>query len=139
MPSFFIPSLSSLVVFTRFGVWVPELLVQGTLEVAIILFSNFKTSAKPRCFRRLMDCAGVFYTVTIGSWGWRDCLTNHGRICKSIDARVGGSRASSSYSTIEFANTERLPSPSTLRKVGLPLNLDWTLTPLDRLLHSAVL
>ena len=38
--------------------------------------------------------------------------------------------------SIKSATTQRLPSPSTLRTVGLPLNRDWTLTPLDHLLRS---
>ncbi|KAF8817072.1 hypothetical protein BYT27DRAFT_7204880 [Phlegmacium glaucopus] len=38
--------------------------------------------------------------------------------------------------SIKSAITQRLPSPSTLQKVGLPLNRDWTLTPLDHLLRS---
>ena len=38
--------------------------------------------------------------------------------------------------SIKSVTTQRLPSPSTLRKVGLPLLRDWTLTPLDHLLRS---
>jgi hypothetical protein len=38
--------------------------------------------------------------------------------------------------SIKSATTQRLPSPSALRNVGLPLNRDWTLTPLDHLLRS---
>ena len=38
--------------------------------------------------------------------------------------------------SIKSATTQRLSSPSTARKVGLPLTRDWTLTPLDHLLRS---
>ena len=38
--------------------------------------------------------------------------------------------------SIKSATTQRLPSPSALGKVGLPLNRDWSLTPLDHLLRS---
>ena len=38
--------------------------------------------------------------------------------------------------SIKSATTQRLPSPSALGKVGLPLNRDWPLTPLDHLLRS---
>jgi RNA polymerase II-associated protein 1 len=38
--------------------------------------------------------------------------------------------------SIKSATTQRLSSPSALRKVGLPLNRDWTLTPFDHLLRS---
>ena len=38
--------------------------------------------------------------------------------------------------SVKSATTQRLPSLSSLRKVGLPLNRDWILTPLDHLLRS---
>ena len=38
--------------------------------------------------------------------------------------------------SIKSATTQRLPSRSALKKVGLPLNRDWSLTPLDHLLRS---
>ena len=38
--------------------------------------------------------------------------------------------------SIRSATTQRLPSPSALGKLGLPLNRDWSLTPLDHLLRS---
>ena len=38
--------------------------------------------------------------------------------------------------SIKSATTQRLPSPSALGKVGLPLNRDWPLMPLDHLLRS---
>jgi RNA polymerase II-associated protein 1 len=38
--------------------------------------------------------------------------------------------------SIKSATTQRLPSRSALGKVGLPLNRDWSLTPLDHLLRS---
>ena len=38
--------------------------------------------------------------------------------------------------SIKSATTQRLPSRSALEKVGLPLNRDWALTPLDHLLRS---
>ena len=38
--------------------------------------------------------------------------------------------------SIKSATTQRLPSSSAHGKVGLPLNCDWSLTPLDHLLRS---
>jgi hypothetical protein len=38
--------------------------------------------------------------------------------------------------SIRSATIQRLPSPSALGTVGLPLNRDWSLTPLDHLLRS---
>ena len=38
--------------------------------------------------------------------------------------------------SIKSATTQRLPSRSALERVELPLNRDWSLTPLDHLLVS---
>ena len=136
-----------IVVFTRFGIWVPGL--QGILEVSIILSRHLPGLGVSEDLW-IAQAFAIF--VTIGSWWWRNCVNSHEGSCNPRNTRQQHGKLQSLRSfwerevmsihpfimniirphedviitsiiltphSIKFGSTQKLPSPSTLPKVEL--------------------